>query len=68
MRVVKKFLIATICVGLFISLMVLICTFETHNFNNGYCINCGAKYEAISRSRNGQTYYECPNCYYGTYY
>lgn len=37
------------------------------SFNNGYCIQCGTKYEAITY-RNGQTYYECPNCYYGTWH
>lgn len=39
---------------------------ERINFNNGYCIRCGAKYQAIQHQRN-QTYYECPECYFGTW-
>ena len=40
---------------------------EVENFNNGYCKKCGTKYEAITR-KNSSTYYECPNCFYGTWY
>lgn len=40
---------------------------DESEFNNGYCIKCGAKYEAIDH-RNNQTYYECPECHYGTWY
>lgn len=36
-------------------------------FNNGYCIECGTKYEAVTRNNN-QTYYECPNCHFGCWY
>lgn len=40
---------------------------DESEFNNGYCIKCGAKYEAVDH-RNNQTYYECPECHYGTWY
>ena len=40
---------------------------EVKNFNNGYCIECGTKYEAINHS-HGRTYYECPSCYFGCYH
>lgn len=36
-------------------------------FNNGVCPNCGTNYVAIEHRRNS-TYYECPECYYGTWY
>lgn len=37
---------------------------EINNFNNGYCIRCGTKYEIVTH-KNSQTYYECPDCYFG---
>ena len=37
------------------------------SFNNGICPQCNTKYEAIQH-KNGDTYYECPNCYFGTWY
>lgn len=37
------------------------------NFNDGYCVECGTKYEAITHKQS-QTYYECPNCHYGVWY
>jgi len=36
-------------------------------FNNGYCIKCNTKMNAIEHHR-GNTYYECPNCYFGTWH
>lgn len=40
---------------------------EIKYFNSGYCVRCGIKYQAITH-KNGQTYYECPNCHYGVWY
>lgn len=37
------------------------------NFNDGYCVECGTKYDAITH-KQGQTYYECPNCHYGVWH
>lgn len=37
------------------------------NFNDGYCVECGTKYDAITH-KQGRTYYECPNCHYGIWY
>ena len=37
------------------------------NFNDGYCVECGTKYDAITH-KQGQTYYEYPNCHYGIWY
>lgn len=37
------------------------------NFNDGYCVKCGTKYDAITH-KDGKTYYECPNCHYGVWY
>ena len=63
----KKFVI--ICAT--ISIFSLICVFglksQHDNFNGGYCPRCGTKYEAIQH-KNSETYYECPNCYFGTWY
>lgn len=39
---------------------------ENYNYNNGYCIKCGAEYEAITHKN--RTYYECPNCHFGCWY
>ena len=36
-------------------------------FNDGVCPRCITKYEAIQH-KNTSTYYECPNCYFGTWY
>ncbi len=51
--------------------LIIICTIiftvilkETdREWNNGYCINCGTPYQAISHSR-GSTRYECPKCHF----
>lgn len=40
---------------------------ENDNFNSGFCVGCGTKYEAITHENN-QTYYECPNCHFGCWY
>lgn len=64
---VKMNLVMILIVFGAIFISIFISTIEETNFNNGFCIQCGTKYEAISRTNNGQTYYECPNCYYGTY-
>lgn len=37
------------------------------NFNDGYCVECGTKYDAITH-KQGQTYYKCPNCHYGVWH
>ena len=37
------------------------------SFNNGICPQCNTKYEAIQH-KNNETYYECPNCYFGIWY
>ena len=62
-KILKTIAIIIICIALFVGMLML----EAYQFNNGICRNCGAKLSAISRSKNGQTYYECPNCYYGCY-
>ena len=40
---------------------------DVENFNDGNCKYCGTKYEAITH-KNSSTYYECPECFYGTWY
>lgn len=65
---IKKILIKIFIIFLFFGMIIGICYFESKEFNSGYCINCNTKYNALSRTKNGQTYYECPNCYYGCYY
>lgn len=42
-------------------------SWEERDFNNGICPQCDTKYQAIQR-RNSSTYYECPNCFFGTWY
>ena len=37
------------------------------SFNDGICPRCNTKYEAVQH-KNSDTYYECPNCYFGTWY
>lgn len=62
-----KFAIITIFIFVFFLFIYVGMSSENKNFNNGYCVQCGTKYEAITR-RNGQTYYECPNCHCGTWH
>lgn len=62
-----KFAIITIFICAFSLFIYGGMSSEDKSFNNGYCVQCGTKYEAITR-RNGNTYYECPNCYYGTWH
>lgn len=52
---------------LIIIIVILLIINNNQLWNDGYCINCGTKYEAISRS-GAETYYECPNCRFGLYY
>lgn len=40
---------------------------QEKSFNNGICPQCNTKYKAIEH-KNSDTYYECPNCYFGTWY
>lgn len=41
---------------------------EDMNWNNGYCTECGTKYQAIGKTRSGaSTYYSCPNCFHESY-
>lgn len=60
-------IIMIITITLFSAICTLGLTTESESFNNGYCIECGTKYEAITH-RNGHTYYECPNCYFGIWH
>lgn len=62
-----KFAIITIFIFVFFLFIYGGMSSENKSFNNGYCVQCGTKYEAITY-RNGNTYYECPNCYYGTWH
>ena len=62
-----KFVIITMFIFAFFLFIYVGMSSEDKSFNNGYCIQCGTKYEAITH-RNGDTYYECPNCYYGTWH
>lgn len=64
----KKILLTILLVILFFTVIFGLCYFESYLFNNGFCINCGEKYVAVSRSKNGQTYYECPSCYFDCYH
>lgn len=64
---IAEFITITMFIFVFSLLIYVGMSSEDKSFNNGYCIQCGTKYEAITR-RNGNTYYECPNCYYGTWY
>lgn len=54
------------CVIASTAFMVHAANLENRNFNDGYCIQCGIKYEALTHYY-GATYYECPNCYFGTH-
>lgn len=64
---IARFIIVTMFIFSFSLFVYVGMSSENKNFNNGYCVQCGTKYEAITR-RNGQTYYECPNCHCGTWY
>lgn len=61
--------IATVigCVLIVFCLAGFGCSSEEKDFNHGVCPRCDTKYEAIERSHS-ETYYECPNCYFGTWY
>ena len=55
---------------IFISSFLLIYTGESEQekfFNNGYCIECNTKMKAVEH-RRGATYYECPECHFGTWH
>ena len=64
---IKKVIVIFGCIIITGFIFTAILKSESDNFNNGYCPYCETKYEAIQR-KNSQTYYECPNCYYGTWY
>lgn len=66
-HIMKREAVATLLAFLFIGLAVVASKMEYDTFNHGYCYKCGTKYNAVSRKAS-QTYYECPNCYYGTYF
>ena len=59
-----KVIIVVVTIAIFSIICGLGLESENYNFNNGYCVRCGAKYEAITH-KNNQTYYECPNCHFG---
>ena len=50
--------------------LIVVCTFAfagmfyltNKEWNNGVCVNCGDKYQAISYYK-GSTHYECPSCH-----
>ena len=59
---------------LFVEILMLIAIFlfcgfgssqEDKNWNGGYCVECGTKYECIGKSRTSAEYdYSCPNCFH----
>lgn len=63
----KKQAVAALIGMAFGALLFFCINLETQNFNGGICPECGTKYVAVSRTRSGQTYYECPNCFHGAY-
>lgn len=64
---IARFIITAMFIFAFSLFIYVGMSSENKSFNNGYCVQCGMKYEAITH-RNGNTYYECPNCYYGTWH
>lgn len=62
-----KVIIVIITIAIFSIICGLELKSDNYNFNNGYCVQCGTKYEAITH-KNSQTYYECPNCHFGCWY
>lgn len=56
-----------LCMTVFAAISYAGMSSEKTSYNDGDCYNCGEKYEAITHKR-GQTYYECPECRYGTWY
>ena len=64
---IKKIAVIFGCIIIISLIWTAILKSESNSFNNGYCPYCETKYEAIQR-KNSQTYYECSNCYYGTWY
>lgn len=66
-KISHKIIIILISIIIFSCLCTMGLKSDNDSFNNGYCIRCDTKYEAITH-KNGQTYYECPNFYYGIWY
>lgn len=65
LNIFKKILIQVLVFGF----IFLICAFgynsEDRNWNDGYCVECGTKYECIGVSRTShEYYYSCPNCFH----
>lgn len=65
-KLLARALIALTIVSLFVGVVFLGNRNCEKNFNNGYCLQCGTKYQAIEH-KNYMTYYECPECYFGTW-
>ena len=63
----SKVLCVIFMMGIFFAIAGFGLSGQETAFNNGICPKCGTKYVAIEY-RRGATYYECPNCYYGTWY
>ena len=58
-----------ILIAIFIIVLIIALFYNNYQlWNDGYCIKCGTKYEAISRGNGSETYYECPNCRFGLWY
>lgn len=63
----KRWLISIIVCGIFFTIAAFGYSAEEVQYNNGNCVYCGEKYKAIEH-RHSSTYYECPNCRFGTWW
>lgn len=64
MRKRTKFITEILMIAIIFFILTVGYSCEDSNWNDGYCIECGTKYECIGRSRTGEYDYCCPNCFH----
>ena len=62
----SKVIIYLATCGIFFLIASVGLSAEEINFNKGYCVWCGTRYQAVERHRSS-TYYECPECRFGVW-
>lgn len=62
---IKKLITQIVMCGLIFLFVAIGYSGQDKNWNNGYCIECGTKYECVGKSRSTSEYfYSCPNCFH----
>lgn len=61
---IKKLIVQIIMCGLIFLFVAIGYSSEDKNWNNGYCPECGTKYECVGKLKNTGYAYSCPNCFH----